>query len=150
MQIFNLKKQKAIRVPVFIGITILITLWHPATMFAQLLPNQFHSSTEQYGLHWNLDYNSEVLSNVAGGIQNKTVYQGYLDLNIHFDFEKIVGLKGTSIDFNVINLHGKSPSSFVGDDLLVSNIDGAKTTRLQHFFINYQSSNENLASKLGC
>lgn len=137
------------KVPVFICVTFSITLMHPITTFAQLLPNRFHSSIEQYGLHWSLNYNSEVFSNVAGGSKTKTAFQGYLDLGIHFDLEKIVGLKRTAIDFNVINLHGKSPSSFVGDDLLVSNIDGAKTTRLQQFFVNYQSSNNKLGIKAG-
>ena len=82
MPIFNLKQLRTIKASVFIGIILLVTLLHPITAFAQLLSDRFHSSTEEYGLHWSLDYNSEVFSNVAGGIQNKTVFQGYLDLDI--------------------------------------------------------------------
>ncbi len=72
-----------------------------------------------------------------------------MDLDIHLDLDKIVGLNRTSINFNVINLHGKSPSSFVGDDLLVSNMDGAKTTRLQQFYVSYQSADDKLGIKAG-
>lgn len=149
MQIFKLKQRRTLKMSVFLCIILLITLFHPIAAFAQLLPNHLHSSTEQYGVHWDLDYNSEVFSNLAGGNQTKTAFQGYLDLGIHLDLEKIVGLNRTSIDFNIINLHGKSPSSFVGDDLLVSNIDGAKTTRLQQFYVNYQSANNKLEIKAG-
>ncbi len=144
-----MKQQRTIKASVFIGIILLLTLLHPITAFAQLLPDRLHSSTEQYGLHWSLHYNSEVFSNLAGGSQTKTAFQGYLDLDIHLDLEKMVGLNRSSINFNVINLHGKSPSAFVGDDLLVSNIDGAKTTRLQQFYVNYESANNKLGIKAG-
>lgn len=122
---------------------------HPITSSGQLLPENVHSATEQFGVDWSLDYTAEVISNLAGGLQTKTAYQGYLDLGMGIDLEKIFGLDHTSIHFNIINLHGQSPSAFVGDDLSVSNIDGVKTTRLQQLYFQYQPSNNKWGIKAG-
>ncbi len=89
-----------------IFIVIAGILLYPLTSRAQLLPENVHSATEQFGVDWSLDYTAEVISNLAGGLQTKTAYQGYLDLGMGIDLEKIFGLDHTSIHFNIINLHG--------------------------------------------
>ena len=89
------------------------------------------------------------MSNIAGGRQEKTIYQGYLDLAISVDLEKVVGLNQATINFKIINLHGQSSSKFVGDNLGVSNIDGARTTRLQQLYFQYQATNNRWGVKAG-
>jgi porin len=128
---------------------IVITILFPSIITAQLPADNLHTSSEKVGINWSLDYNSEVFSNLVGGRTNKTAFQGFLNLGVSLDLKKLIGFENTSIDFNVINLHGKSPSAFVGDDLLVSNMDGAKTTRVQQLFIHYQTSNGKLGIKTG-
>src|SRR5699024_2940369 len=84
------------------GITFIAILGfflYPITGSAQLLPEHFHSTTEQFGVNWSLNYNSEIMSNLAGGSQTKTAYQGYLDLGMSIDLEKILGLDQTTINF---------------------------------------------------
>lgn len=136
---------------IYKAIFIVITgiLLYPLTSSAQLLPENIHSATEQFGVDWSLAYTAEVFSNLAGGLQAKTAYQGYLDLGLDIDLEKIFGLDHTSVHLNIIHLHGKSPSAFVGDELSVSNIDGVKTTRLQQLYLQYQPSNNKWGIKAG-
>lgn len=137
----------------FITIVVIITalgiFLYPISSKAQILPKGFHSATEQFGVDWSLSYTAEVMSNIDGGRETETVYQGYLSLDVSINLEKLAGLKHTAINFNVIDLHGQNPSAFVGDDLLVSNISGAKTIRLQQLYLNFQTSNNKWNIKAG-
>lgn len=83
-------------------------------------------------------YTGEVFSNTRGGKSTReaTRYLGLLDLPITFDFEKISSPIPGRFFFLCQNTHGEGlTDEFVGDTLVVSNIDSFKNiTRVSEYW----------------
>ena len=54
---------------------------------------------EDRGIVFNLDYTSDLFSNVPGGIKSKSVYLDNKDITLSLEMEKLTGWKGTDIYF---------------------------------------------------
>lgn len=73
----------------------------------------------------------DVLSNVSGGINQKTVPVGDLDLLLTVDIEKFMsGWQGGTLFVYGLGLYGDNPSKDVGDIQAVSNIVAPNTWKL--------------------
>lgn len=66
---------------------------------------------EAKGISYNLDYTSDLFSNVSGGIKNNSVYLDNTDITLSFEMEKLTGWKGTDFNFRFLGNHGKSPAN---------------------------------------
>ena len=73
----------------------------------------------------------DVLSNVSGGISQKTVPVGDLDLLLTIDTKKLVsGWQGGTLFVYGLGLYGENPSKHVGDIQAVSNIAAPNSWKL--------------------
>jgi carbohydrate-selective porin OprB len=118
-------------------------------LFYTPLRSQETEETTLKTVNLGVSYFSESFSNLKGGAKTGTNYKGYLDLSGNFDFDKLVGVKRTSLFFNTIHVHGQSISDFVGDDLLSSNIEALSGFRMQNLYVQHQSKNEKLVLRFG-
>ena len=73
----------------------------------------------------------DILSNVSGGIDQKTATVGDLDLLLTVDMKKLVpALKGGTLFVYGLGLYGDDPSKHVGDIQAVDNIAAPNTWKL--------------------
>ena len=90
-----------------------------------------------------LNYTSETMANVSGGLKRGTIISGLGHLMLDYATQESSGDHSRfSLRASGILLHGESPSEkYIGDDLTASNIDGYDSFRLyelwfQHSFWN--------------
>jgi len=78
---------------------------------------------EDQGINFDLILKEEWNRNFAGGLKQQSEFLGNIDFKLAIDAEKLMGWKGGSAFFYVINNHGKKPSLNVGDFQWTSNIE---------------------------
>jgi porin len=82
-----------------------------------------------------LIYDGELISNVAGGLQRGTTYEGVAQAQFTFNFRRIFGWRGASGFFFIAGLHGGQPEPLVGDIQGVSDLEGQPMLRVQELWI---------------
>ncbi|PAU92657.1 hypothetical protein CK503_15600 [Aliifodinibius salipaludis] len=82
------------------------------------------------GFTLELSFIGDVMSNVSGGINRKSVFIQNIDLKFVIDNEKLIGLPGSNILFSALQNNGNSISQYAGDVQGVSNIEAVQTIRL--------------------
>ncbi len=75
-------------------------------------------------------YASIAATNASGGLEQKSRYAGQLYTGLKFDFEKILGWKGTRAKVSMINRHGKGLMNEVGSVFEPLNLVGGQNTFL--------------------
>jgi porin len=90
-----------------------------------------------HGITYDLNYTSEVFSNVSGGIRRGTIFEGLLEGIIDADLEKLLDLKGLSFHANAFQIHGTGgiARDFLGNLNTISNIEALPTTRLSELWL---------------
>ena len=61
---------------------------------------------ERYGVTFDASETSEVLGNPTGGRRRGGIYEGLFSFAVGVDFEKLAGLKGTTANVSVFQIHG--------------------------------------------
>jgi porin len=93
----------------------------------------------QYGVTLKLTDTTDVLGNVAGGIQKGATYNAATTLTLALDTQKAFGWDGGTLNVSGLQLRGRSLSQYyVGNLQTVSGISATPTTRLWEFW--YQQS----------
>jgi porin len=89
------------------------------------------------GITYDLNYTSEVFSNVSGGIRRGTIFEGLLEGVIDADLEKLLGWRGLSFHANGFQIHGTGgvTRDFLGNLNTTSNIEALPTTRLSELWL---------------
>ena len=87
------------------------------------------------GVNINLNYTSDFLDNVQGGIKQGGVYEGLLLGQIDVDLAKLVGWQGASFHISAMSVEGEPEghgltNGYVGSLLTVSNIEAAPTEKI--------------------
>lgn len=91
----------------------------------------FQTSMDAHGVLLETVNTVDVISNVSGGINQKTVPVGDLDLLLTVDLEKFMsGWQGGTLFVYGLGLYGENPSKDVGDIQAVSNIAAPNTWKL--------------------
>jgi porin len=91
----------------------------------------FQTSMNDHGILLETVNTVDVISNVSGGINQKTVPVGDLDLLLTVDTEKLIsGWQGGTLFVYGLGLYGDDPSKHVGDIQAVSNIAAPNTWKL--------------------
>ncbi|MGE4133261.1 MAG: carbohydrate porin [Bdellovibrionales bacterium] len=93
------------------------------------------SSMEKVGIKVGLAYKADTMSNMSGGLKRGTAYLGNVDLETEFDFEKLVGAKGLTLVLYGLGNHGGTPSTYVGDSQVTSNIEAKSTFKLYEAYL---------------
>ncbi len=88
-----------------------------------------------YGFTLELNLIGDVMGNVSGGINQKSVFIQNIDLKFVIDNEKLIGLPGSNILFSVLQNNGNSISQYTGDVQGVSNIEAEQAIRLFEVWI---------------
>lgn len=82
-----------------------------------------------------LIYDGELISNVAGGIQRGSTYEGVAQAQFTFNFSRIAGWHGASAYFFIAGIHGGQPEPLVGDLQGVSNLEAPPMLRVQELWL---------------
>ena len=76
-------------------------------------------------------YTADGLGNPSGGIRQRGVYTGLLELDADVDFDKLAGIAGTSFHASALQFQGRGLSShFIGNFMTARNSETAPSTRL--------------------
>jgi porin len=103
------------------------------------------------GTSFSLLYRGDVLSNVSGGLEQRTTALGNLDVRFDFDLESLIGWDGTSVSLHGIASHGGKPNAnHVGSSQGVDNIEvDTNTAKLFQAWIQKQFLDEKLSVLFG-
>lgn len=98
------------------------------------------------GVSFSMTYTGDLQSNVGGGIQTGTVYNGLLQPAVDVDLDKLVGWTGGSLHVSMLQISGPSLSAgYTGNLANVSSINGRPATRLYNTWLQ-QTAFDNLLS----
>ena len=93
-------------------------------------PKAARKSLKDEGILLEATNTMDILSNVSGGIRQKTTLTGDLDLLLTLDIKKLIpSWRGTVFVYG-LGLYGDNPSQYVGDIQGVSNIAAVNTWKL--------------------
>jgi porin len=103
------------------------------------------------GISFSLLYRGDVLSNVAGGLQQRTTALGNLDVKFDFDLDTLIGWDGVAVGLHGIASHGGKPNAnHVGSSQGVDNIEvDTNTAKLFQAWIQKQFLDEKLSVLFG-
>lgn len=99
------------------------------------------------GITLTLDYASEMIVNLRGGLERQTTYEGRLEASADFDFDKLTHWRGGSAHVTVYQIHDvnqRNAADSVGSLGDPSNIDALPTTRLFTAWVQQEFPNKNL------
>jgi len=87
------------------------------------------------GIQPALIYETEGFADVAGGVKRGTTYHGNLNLQLTFDFGRLIGWRDATVFLSGLGIHGGHPSQFAGDAQGVSSIEGPREWTLEEAWI---------------
>lgn len=115
------------------------------TFSVSTLANNDTIPEKNKSLEIHASYTGDILTNVVGGIQQKTAYLGMLNLEINLNTTYANWWKGGNFYVKATNTHGESPSAnIIGDLQTVSNIEAGNHTFLQEAWFSQSVSNLNI------
>ncbi len=114
------------------------------TILIVLLSNTSRAQEKGSAVEFEAVLTSDFALNFYGGLSQKAVYLGNLDLTMTLDTEKMKLWKNGTFFVYALNNHGKSLSSLVGDFQGVSNIEANSNTRLYQFWYQHKIGNVSL------
>lgn len=102
------------------------------------------------GFSYNINYIGEVLTNPSGGVKQGTIYEGFLELHIDADLEKLMGWRGAALHATGFQLHGRGLTAFYAGNInAVSNIEATPSTRLFDLWFEQALFDDKLAIRIG-
>ena len=121
----------------------------PATL-GFLTTSRLSDAFAKLGIQFNATYIGEVLGNASGGVRQGGVFTGRLDLGTDIDLDKMMGWTGAKFHANMFQINGQGLSrDYVGNLMLVSNIEAFPSTRLYEVWIEQFLLNNKIAIRVG-
>lgn len=106
--------------------------------------------SKEDGVDFEFDYFSAIPTNLDGGIQTGSVYEGGLLATADIDFEKLTGFHGGDFHVSSLFIHGTHFSSQdVGDVNQVSLLDLTHSLRLWELYYEQKLWNDKVSIKFG-
>ena len=92
---------------------------------------------ERYGGPLDASETSEVLGNPTGGLRRGAIYEGLFSFAVGVDLDKLAGLKGTTADVSVFQVHGGPGLSAqdIGNFNVVSDLENKRDSGLYEAWI---------------
>ena len=109
----------------------------------------FKSSMNDHGLDLSVQYISEGMANINGGVKKGTAYNGLLGVIAEADLDKAIGWSGATFHTHLLVPHGKSPSDYIGDAFAASNLDADGELHLFELWLEQSLLEDKLNIRLG-
>lgn len=105
----------------------------------------------QRGVDIGITHKSDILSNVSGGLDNGTAWEGHTELRLGFDLDKLLGWNGTTAYIHYhSDLGAKFNTHYVGAIVGVDNIEvGRNTAQFFHAWIQKNMFDDKLSLLAG-
>ena len=111
---------------------------------------QIHSTTEQKGVTFGVEYTGEFLGNLTGGIKTGVAYEGLLKVSLQLDLSKIACWNGATIYGSVFYPHGEGLTDrFTGDFNRLSSIDAYDSFRLFELWFQQKLGGDLFSIRIG-
>lgn len=108
------------------------------------------SRLERGGITFSLNYTTELLANVHGGIRRGAVGDGLFQPQLDADLEKLLGWTGAKFRASGIMTHGPSiTENYVGNLATISNIEAGPVARLYELWYEQTAFNERFSIRGG-
>jgi porin len=103
------------------------------------------------GIELGIDYVSEAMGVVSGGVKRDFVFEGQLELSLDADLDTLIGWRGSTLHVSGLQVHGRGPSAdLVGGNLMtVSDIEARRASRLYTLWFEQSLFEDRLAVQLG-
>jgi porin len=102
------------------------------------------------GVTLTINYTTEAMANVSGGIRRGTVYNGLLELGMSADLEKLIGWTGGTLHLHTLYPHGTSLSeNYLGDLGTATNLEFYDSYRLYEFWFEQNFFDERVSVRVG-
>ncbi|HYG23626.1 MAG TPA: carbohydrate porin [Verrucomicrobiae bacterium] len=109
----------------------------------------FRTSLAEKGVEFSGSYIIDGSSVLAGGLRQRSVARGLLDLNFTFDPEPVLGIPGSTFFAQYFFRHGPNGANFVGDLQGYSNIDAECFDRIGELWFEQKLLDDRIRVKLG-
>lgn len=121
----------------------------PATL-GFLTASGLNDVSAKLGIQFSATYIAEVLGNASGGVKQGGVFTGRLDLGVDIDLDRMIGWSGAKFHANMYQINGEGLSrDYIGNLMLVSNIEALTSTRLYEAWIEQSLWNNKIAIRIG-
>jgi porin len=113
-------------------------------------PGGVRSALASQGILFGVNYTSDVLGNVSGGVEQSTHYAGLLEVYTAIDLSKLIGWPGLAFHASGYQIHGTSISGEnLGSLAAVSNIEAYPSTRLFELWFEQRLLDDRVAIRFG-
>ena len=114
-------------------------------------PAGFRKWLGDRGVIYGLEYTSDILSNVRGGLRTGTIVQGKLHGIVTVDFGKLAGWDGLTAFANFFQIHntGRIRRDYVGGLNTIAAIEAVPTTRLSEIWLEQSFAGDKASLKVG-
>ena len=111
----------------------------------------WRTKLSNHGIDFEFFYAASLPSNLSGGIETGTLYQGALLMTLDLNSDKLAGYHGGTFHVGSLWLNGAKPFSdhYVGDLNKVNLIDFPNSFRLWELWYQQKFANDKLSFKLG-
>src|SRR5262245_17177274 len=102
------------------------------------------------GITFELNEQSEVWGNLAGGLRTGASYNGLTTASVTMDLKQLVGWSGAKLFASAFYIHGHGPSeSLVGNQQLLSNIEATPGIKLYNLWLEQEFLSGALNVRIG-
>ncbi|WP_159079785.1 MULTISPECIES: carbohydrate porin [Methyloceanibacter] len=113
-------------------------------------PRSVRNVLARQGVSYGIDYTSDVLGNVSGGMEQSVHYAGLLEGYLDADLENLTGARGLSFHIDFYQIHGTSiTAENIGSIVSVSNIEAFPSTRLHELWLEQAFYDGHASIRLG-
>lgn len=114
-------------------------------------PARADTTGDARGISYGAAYTAEALSNLSGGLQRGSLYQGKLEGYVSADLEKPAGLTGLSFHLHGFQIHGTGGigRDYVGSLNTISNIEALPATRLSELWLEQKFAGDTFGIRFG-
>ncbi len=113
-------------------------------------PGGVRAAWASRGVTFGINYIGEMFGTASGGFENRTYYDGRLEVAVSADLEKMLGWRGLSFFANGYQIHGESiTGESLGALMPVSFIEATAATRLFELWFEQRLLDDKLSIRFG-
>jgi len=108
------------------------------------------TSLEEGGIKIGGVYTGEALGNPSGGLRQRAVAEGLLEIDVDADFDKLMGWQGLTLHTSMLQIHGRSLSAnFLSNQFPARDIEAAPAGRLWALWVQQNVLDDLASLKIG-
>ena len=94
-------------------------------------------------------YTGEIVNNLQGGISDGSEYVQIIDLIFDIKSDNLINLENANFYIDLLGIHGKNPSNYIGDIQGVSNIAATKSYKIFELWVQQNFCKDKLSFLFG-